>query len=154
MSGSEIDSMSLKQEKANLISTLIGNREGHLGEECRKYANYLCSLSLNQIHQEPSLLERAEQQLAGQTQDLLCSHYGAVIASAQISAHVQNKLNQLDVNLKSVDTQLPEFSSKLSEFSEEAKHIAKRLALLIFIQIFYNKLMLLFLIDTGGDKLL
>jgi hypothetical protein len=110
----------------NLLSLLTGNVDGPLGEECRRYATHLCSLSLTQLHQEPTVLERSELQLAGQTQDLLCSNYGAVIASAQITAHVQTGLNQVDQCLTSIDSQLPSFTHKLTEFSEEAKHIAKR----------------------------
>lgn len=115
----------------NLVDTLMNNSRtdaiSSSQQECRQYANYLCSLSLQQLQQEPTALEKAELQLAGQTQDLLCSNYGAVIASAQITAHVQEGLRQVDQHLSSVDEQLPAFTLKLAEFGEEAKHIAKRL---------------------------
>lgn len=105
----------------SLLSELIAP-----SAECRSYATQLCSMSMQQVQLEPIVLDRAEKQLASRTQDLLCTHYGAVISSACITEQVRHQLSKVDLHLNQVEGQLPKFSDKLNKFADEAKNISKR----------------------------
>ncbi|ORX91000.1 Dor1-domain-containing protein [Basidiobolus meristosporus CBS 931.73] len=126
-----------------LIESTVGPSQKELVKEdwCKEYLDHLTGLSLNELREEPVLLEKREKEVTEELKELAKREYLGFVSVYSSSETVSSTLSTIDHKLNSLLSVLPSLEKSYVSFNAEVTSIQADRSKLSLILNNYNNLL-------------